>query len=82
MEATIERPAWLSTDAWPWPVRAVATPAGRIAFTEAGSGPVLLLAHAGSWSCTWRDLILELADDFRVVAIGPLQVQDPAAAER
>ena len=36
MEAAIERPGWLSTDAWPWPVRAVATPTGRIAFTDFG----------------------------------------------
>jgi pimeloyl-ACP methyl ester carboxylesterase len=68
MEASIERPDWLSTDAWPWPVRTVATPAGRIAVTEAGTGPILLLVHAGSWSFIWRDLIRELADDFRVVA--------------
>ena len=67
MEATIKLPDWLSTDAWPWPVRAVATPAGRIAFTDTGSGPTLLLAHVGFWSFIWRDLILELATDFRVV---------------
>jgi hypothetical protein len=68
MEATIERPNWLSTEAWPWRVRAVATPAGRIAFTDTGSGPTLLLVHIGFWSSVWRELILELATDFRVVA--------------
>jgi hypothetical protein len=36
MEAAIERPGWLSTDAWPWPVRAAATSTGRIAFTDFG----------------------------------------------
>jgi pimeloyl-ACP methyl ester carboxylesterase len=68
VEAAIQRPGWLATKAWPWPVRAVATPAGRIAFTDVGSGPILLLAHVGSWSLIWRDLLLDLADDFRVVA--------------
>lgn len=43
-------------------------PRGRIAVTDVGSGPVLLLAHLGSWSFVWRELILDLADDFRVVA--------------
>lgn len=67
MALSIERPDWLPADVWPWPIQAVATPAGRLAVTDTGSGPVLLLAHIGSWSPIWRDLVSELSSDFRVV---------------
>ena len=36
---------------------------------DEGSGPVLLLVHAGMWSFVWRDLIVELSRDFRCVAV-------------
>ncbi len=67
MTDTIRRPDWLSPDVWPWPVQAVPTPAGRLAVTDTGSGPALLLAHIGSWSPVWRDLVSDLSTDFRVV---------------
>lgn len=63
----VQRPEWLPAREWPWPIHAVATPAGRIAVTDTGSGPTLLLAHVGSWGYIWRDLVLDLSRDFRCV---------------
>ncbi|GAA4385438.1 alpha/beta fold hydrolase [Agromyces bauzanensis] len=68
--ATIDRPAWLTEDAWPWPVSALTTPDGPIAYTDTGgNGPVVLLVHAGMWSFVWRDLMLDLAVDHRCITI-------------
>jgi pimeloyl-ACP methyl ester carboxylesterase len=63
----LQRPDWLSADEWPWPINAVPTPAGRIAVTDTGSGPTLLLTHVGSWGFIWRDMVLDLSRDFRCV---------------
>jgi pimeloyl-ACP methyl ester carboxylesterase len=54
---------------WPWPAGALATPAGRLAVTDAGAGPVLLLVHAGMWSFVWRDLLRRLTPHFRCVTL-------------
>lgn len=63
----VQRPDWLSAQEWPWAIHAVESPAGRIAVTDTGSGPTLLLAHVGSWGYIWRDLVLDLSSDFRCV---------------
>lgn len=63
------RPSWLSDDAWPWKITTVSTPVGRVAVTDAGSGPVLLLVHVGMWSFVWRDLIRLLEHEFRCVTV-------------
>jgi haloalkane dehalogenase len=65
----LDRPAWLPEAAWPWQINAMATPAGRIAVTDAGQGPVLLLVHTGIWSFLWRDLMRELTPSFRCVTL-------------
>ena len=67
MAEVIRRPDWLASELWPWPIRGVPTPSGRLAVTDTGAGPTLLLAHIGSWSLIWRDLVSELSTDFRVV---------------
>lgn len=65
----LARPAWLSEAAWPWTTAAVRTPVGRIAVTDAGTGPTLLLVHTGMWSFVWRDLLRELTPNFRCVTL-------------
>src|SRR5687767_7267888 len=45
------------------------TPAGRIAFSDTGRGPTLLLVHAGMSSFLWRDLLPELTPHFRCVTL-------------
>jgi pimeloyl-ACP methyl ester carboxylesterase len=65
----LDRPNWLPRSAWPWPTGSLATPAGRIAVTDAGSGPPLLLVHTGTWSFVWRDLLRALTPQFRCIAL-------------
>jgi pimeloyl-ACP methyl ester carboxylesterase len=65
----IQRPQWLLQERWPFATATVATPVGRIAITDIGSGPTLLFVHVGSWSFIWRDLLLELSPHFHCVTI-------------
>jgi hypothetical protein len=65
----IDRPAWLSTSAWPWPTYALEHDTGRIAVTDVGHGPPLLFVHVGSWSFVWRDVLARLQNDFRCIAL-------------
>jgi len=64
----ISRPEWLTEQVWPYGVNTLAPAGGRIAYTDVGTGPTLLLVHSGTWSFVWRDLIARLAVQFRVVA--------------
>ena len=66
--SVIDRPAWLSTSAWPWPTYALKHDAGQIAITDIGQGPPLLFVHVGSWSFVWRDVLAHLQNDFRCIA--------------
>jgi pimeloyl-ACP methyl ester carboxylesterase len=65
----IDRPNWLTADDWPFPVHALTVADHRIAYTDVGAGPTLLLVHTGMWSFVWRDLIADLAHDFRCVTL-------------
>jgi pimeloyl-ACP methyl ester carboxylesterase len=67
--ATLDRPSWLPSSAWPWETYALSHPRGRIAVTDAGHGPTLLFVHVGSWSFVWRDVLLRLQNDFRCVTL-------------
>ncbi len=64
-----DRPNWLTNDAWPFPVHALKVGDHTIAYTDAGEGPTLLLVHTGMWSFVWRDVIVDLARDFRCVTL-------------
>lgn len=61
------RPGWLSGTAWPFQCSAINVDGCRIAFTDAGEGPVLLFVHTGFWSFIWRDVMLRLSPEFRCV---------------
>jgi haloalkane dehalogenase len=65
----VDRPDWLTDDAWPFPVHALTVGDDTIAYTDAGEGPILLLVHTGMWSFVWRDVIADLAQDFRCVTL-------------
>ena len=67
----VNRPDWLPTSAWPWPVGTLDSSFGRIAVTEIGTGPTLLFVHVGAWSFVWRDVLLQLQSSFRCVAVDP-----------
>lgn len=64
-----DRPNWLTHDAWPFPVSALTVDDQTIAYTDAGKGPILLLVHTGMWSFVWRDVIADLARDFRCITL-------------
>lgn len=65
----VERPDWLTDEAWPHPVHALRVGDDTIAYTDAGQGPTLLLVHTGMWSFVWRDVIADLTRDFRCVTL-------------
>ena len=85
--ATLDRPGWLPSSAWPWQPSALDHAGGRIAVTDTGRGPTLLFVHVGSWSFVWRDVLLRLQNDFRCVAIDAPgcglsdRVSDPTLAQ-
>jgi pimeloyl-ACP methyl ester carboxylesterase len=67
--ATVPRPRWLPQEVWPFTVRYLQIDGQRVHYLDEGRGPVLLFVHAGMWSFVWRDLIVDLARDFRCVAL-------------
>jgi pimeloyl-ACP methyl ester carboxylesterase len=82
-DATIERPSWLTPDAWPFEIRSTTVDSKTVAYTDEGSGPVLLLVHDGMWSFVWGQLIKRLRPDFRVVTLDfPGSGLSPATSER
>lgn len=66
---TIERPEWLGHGAWPYRVRTAQLGVSTVAYTDEGSGPVLLLVHDGMCSYLWVHLIGLLEDRFRIVTL-------------
>jgi haloalkane dehalogenase len=58
---------WLSAQQWPFPSGQLRDGPLDLAVTDVGSGKTLLLVHVGLWSFIWRDVIADLARDFRVV---------------
>jgi pimeloyl-ACP methyl ester carboxylesterase len=69
LQTSIPRPIWLPEAEWPFQIQSVLVDGCRLHLIDEGSGPVLLLVHAGMWSFVWRDLIADLARDFRCVAV-------------
>jgi haloalkane dehalogenase len=67
----IDRPAWLPPGRWPCEIETLTVDGHRVALTDTGEGPVLLLVHAGTWSFIWRDLIEHLRAGFRVITFDP-----------
>ncbi len=70
----MQRPDWLATAQWPFRLRRFVhrRPDGGtigLHYTDVGSGPVLVLVHAGMWSFIWRDAIDALSDQFRCIAL-------------
>jgi len=62
-------PAWLSRQVWPFETGGLDVRGGKVAVTDVGRGPALLLVHTGTWSLIWRDLMTRLSADFRCVCL-------------
>lgn len=65
----LARPDWLPEPQWPFELRQCDVNGNRIHYVDVGQGPALLFVHAGMWSFVWRDVIVELAQDFRCIAL-------------
>lgn len=70
----MERPDWLPVAQWPFHLRRFIydRPEGGaigLHYTDEGSGPALVLVHAGMWSFIWRETIAALRDDFRCITL-------------
>ncbi len=65
------RPDWLPRERYPFEVRYLGHGAETVAYLDEGTGPVLLLVHVGLWSFVWRDLIVDLRDTHRCIAVDP-----------
>jgi haloalkane dehalogenase len=65
----LARPGWLPVEQWPFPLRAMELDGYRLAYTDVGAGPILLLVHTGLWSFVWRDLIKQLQTSFRCITL-------------
>jgi len=64
---SLRRPAWLPPSVWPFTTSSLPVEGSKLAVTDVGTGPTLLFVHTGFWSFIWRDLIQQLAPDFRCV---------------
>jgi pimeloyl-ACP methyl ester carboxylesterase len=67
---SLERPAWLPPDVWPFDTMRVDVDGVAVAVADVGTGPVLLF-YTGIGSFIWRDVILRLSADFRCVVLDP-----------
>lgn len=65
-----DRPDWVSHDLFPFTSRFVELDGNSVHYVDEGDGPVLLFLHGNPvWSFVYRDVIRELADEFRCVAL-------------
>jgi haloalkane dehalogenase len=64
------RPEWLPEHEFPFESRFLNIDGHRIHYVDEGAGPTLFFVHAGpAWSFVYRDLIAQLRNDFRCVAL-------------
>ena len=64
------RPSWVDDDLFPFESRFVDIDGNTVHYVDEGSGPTLLMLHGNpTWSFLWRDVIRELRDDFRCIAL-------------
>lgn len=64
-----KRPDWLPYEEFPFELKTIDLPSGTVGYADEGEGDTLLFVHAGMWSFVWRDVMVELKDEFRTIAI-------------
>jgi len=63
-------PSWLDESLYPFSHHYLQTSAGRMHYIDEGSGEILLFVHGTpTWSFLYRDLIKELSNNYRCIAI-------------
>ena len=64
--------SWLPDSVFPFESRYASVEGHRLHYVDTGTGPTLLLVHAGpAWSLIFGGLITRLASDFRCVVLDP-----------
>lgn len=70
MTTAIEKPSWVPTDLYPFKSRYVEIDGCNVHYIDDGDGPTLFFLHGNpTWSFLYRNIILELRDSFRCVAL-------------
>lgn len=68
--AVTERPAWVDDELFPFESRFVDIDGHTVHYVDEGSGPVLLFLHGNpTWSFDYREVIADLRQEFRCVAV-------------
>jgi len=67
---TVKRPSWLDPSLYPFQSRTIEIDDNQIHYIDEGSGPIMLFVHGtASWSFVYRDIIKDLRQDFRCIAL-------------
>lgn len=70
MRTATERPSWVPQDLYPFESRHVEIDGCHVHYIDEGEGPTLLFLHGNpTWSFLYRNIVLELRDSFRCVAL-------------
>lgn len=70
MQTGTDRPSWVPQDVYPFQSRYLEVEGSRVHYVDEGGGPTLLFLHGNpTWSFLYRNIILELRDTFRCVAL-------------
>jgi haloalkane dehalogenase len=71
--ATLPAPAWLDRQAYPFALRSLRLPEGRVSYLDEGQGPPVLFVHGTpTWSFEYRHLVKALAGQHRCIALDHL----------
>ena len=66
-------PDWLDRNEYPFTSRSVDLDDGRVHYIDEGAGETLLMVHGTpTWSYLYRNLIRDLRQDYRVIALDKL----------
>jgi haloalkane dehalogenase len=66
----VGRPSWVPERLYPFESRFAEADGARVHFVDEGEGPPLLLLHGNpTWSFLYREIVLELRDRYRCVAV-------------
>ncbi|MCF6386094.1 alpha/beta fold hydrolase [Mycobacterium sp. MBM] len=68
--AVRQRPDWVDDELFPFESRFVDIGGHTVHYVDEGAGPTLLFLHGNpTWSFVYRDVIKDLRDDFRCIAV-------------
>ena len=68
--AEARRPAWVDDELFPFESRFAEVDGNVVHYLDEGSGPILLMLHGNPvWSFAYRDVVTELRDRFRCIAL-------------